>query len=358
MHPTLPGLPAAGTDWRSFPSAGCRLLSGMAITLKPVSEQVIVITGASSGIGLATAKLAAKKGAQLVLASRNEDALAEAVREITADGGKAIYVVTDVSKRQDVEHLAAKAIEHFGGFDTWVNDAGLGLWGRLQEVSDADHRQLFDINFWGVVYGSTTALKTLKQRGGALINLGSVASDFAFPIQGMYSTTKHAIKGFTDALRRELKDEGAPVSVTLIQPAAIGTPFAEHAKNYTGVMPKLPPPIYAPESVAQAIVFAAAHSRRALHVGGAGKMMGIFSRLTPKLVDMASTPMVKSQLGEGSNHQSGALWQAGRDGNVRGDQSGIRPSSYTAAYVHPGAAMAILGGVGALTGLLLWKRSR
>ena len=140
------------------------------------------------------------------------EALDDIVRDLHAQGGRALAVKTDVSKREDIERLAQAAIDHFGGFDTWVNNAGLGLWGRLEEVSDEDHRQLFDINFWGIVYGSTTALKTLRKRGGALINLGSVASDFAFPIQSMYATTKHAIKGFTDALRRELIDEKVPVS--------------------------------------------------------------------------------------------------------------------------------------------------
>jgi short-subunit dehydrogenase len=329
----------------------------MKISLKPLSQQTIVITGATSGIGLATAQAAAKRGANLVLAARNEEVLAKTVRELEESGVRALYVVTDVGKREDVERLAQSAIEHFGGFDTWVNNAGQGLWGRLEEVTDEDHRRLFDINFWGVVYGSTTALRHLKKQGGALINLGSVASDFAFPIQGMYSTTKHAIKGFTDALRRELNDEGAPVSVTLIQPAAIGTPFALHAKNYTENEAKLPQPIYAPEDVARTILLAAERPRRALHIGGAGKLMGIFSRLTPGLVDTTSSFMIKSQLKpEPKRHRQDSLWQAGQDGQVRGDQSFIRRSGYTAAIVNPLASLLVVGAVGVGIGLAVWNK--
>ncbi len=328
----------------------------MSLTLKPLSQQVLVITGASSGIGLATAQSAAAQGARVVLASRNEEALARIVQQIKAEGGEAIYVVTDVSKRADVENLAAAAIGQFGGFDTWINDAGLGLWGRLQEVSDADHRQLFDINFWGVVYGSSVAVRHLKQRGGALINLGSVASDFAFPIQGMYSVSKHAIKGYTDALRRELRDESAPISVTLIQPAAIGTPFPLHAKNYNDQEAKLPPPLYAPEDVARTILFAAEHPRRALHVGGAGKVLGIFSRLVPALVDSTSTLLVKSQLkDQPAVPRKDNLWQAGDDGSVRGGQTGIRHSAYTALTVHPTVTAALVS-AGLIAGVAAWRK--
>ena len=332
----------------------------MKLTLKPLSEQTIVITGASSGIGLATALQAAEAGAQVVLASRNEAALQQIVTDITAKGGKAIYAVTDVSKHDEVDRLAEQAIAHFGGFDTWVNNAGLGLWGRLDEVSDADHRQLFDINFWGIVYGSVTALRTLKQHGGALINLGSVASDFAIPMQSMYSVTKHAILGYTDALRREQIDEGAPVSITLIQPASIGTPFHEHARNYTGKAKKLPPPVYAPEDVARAILYAAEHPRRSIHVGGSGKFMSIADKLVPGLNDMASSMMIKSQFKSGPENTAGHdnLWQAGEDGNVRGDHDSIRHSVFTNAELHP----ALTSGVVALAtlgiGLAIARKGR
>jgi short-subunit dehydrogenase len=344
MESSLPAL-----LWDSLVHVG----ENMKPTLKPLSQQTIVITGASSGIGLATAQQAAEAGAQVVLASRNETALAKAVEQITSKGGKAHFVVTDVSKHEDIENLANKAIELFGGFDTWVNNAGLGLWGRLDEVTDADHRQLFDINFWGIVYGSTTALRTLKQHGGALINLGSVASDFAFPMQSMYSVTKHAIKGFTDALRREQMDEKSPVSITLIQPASIGTPFHEHAKNYTGKAKKLPPPVYAPEDVARAILYASENCRRSIHVGGSGKLMSIAEMLIPSLIDRASTAMIKSQFQDGPENTVGQdnLWQAGQDGNVRGSHASIRRSAFTAANINPGLTVGLVGLVGLGVGL-------
>jgi len=229
----------------------------MAVALKPLAEQVIVITGASSGIGLATARSAAKAGAKVVLASRNGGVLGSVEREITEAGGEAMHVVADVCRREDVERIARAAIDRFGAFDSWVNNAGLSIVGRMEQVSDQDHRKLFETNFWGLVYGSFVAVKHLKLRGGAVINLGSLASDMALPLQGMYSASKHAIKGFTDALRMELEEEGAPVSVTLIKPTSINTPFPQHAKNYTDREPQLPNPVYAPEEVANAILFLA-----------------------------------------------------------------------------------------------------
>ena len=198
----------------------------MAVSLKPLDQQVIVITGASSGIGLATAEAAAKQGAKLVLAARSEQTLHEIVQRINSNGGDAICVTADVSDRQQVQRIAEAAVQRFGRIDTWVNDAGLSIYGRLDETQEDDARRLFDINFWGVVNGSLAALPYLKRQGGALINVGSEVSDAVVPLQGMYSATKHAVKGFTDALRVEIEEiEEAPVSITLIQPTAVDTPF-------------------------------------------------------------------------------------------------------------------------------------
>lgn len=230
----------------------------MAAKLKKLKDQVIVITGASSGIGLATATEAAKRGAKVVLAARSGETLDDVVKQIAAAGGDAVAVPCDVTSRADVDRLAAAAVGKYGRIDTWVNDAGMGLWGRLDETPEADARKLFDVNFWGLVNGCLAALPHLKKQGGALINVGSEVSDAPAPLQGMYVATKHAVKGYTDCLRIEVGEiDKAPVSITLIQPGATDTPFPEHARNVTDKEPKLPNPQDDPKHAAEAILEAA-----------------------------------------------------------------------------------------------------
>jgi short-subunit dehydrogenase len=327
----------------------------MALVLRPLRQQVMVITGASSGIGLATAKKAVEYGAKVVLAARNGEALADIVKSINEAGGQAIYVVADVGRRDDLERVANAAIERFGKFDTWINNAGHSIWGRLEEVSDEDHRRLFETNFWGVVNGSLIAVKHLRQRGGALINMGSVASDVALPIQGMYSASKHAVKGFTDALRMELEEAQAPISVTLIKPTSINTPFPEHAKNYCSQEPKLPPPVYEPEEVAYAILDAATHPQRDIYVGGAGKAMTTLASVAPKTMDWVGETFFMSQQfrNEQPRNPEGALHRPGRGGDVRGREPGyvLRHSLYTRAALHPWITAGVVAAGAVLLGL-------
>lgn len=329
----------------------------MSVSLKPVRDQVIVITGASSGIGLATARAAARAGAKVVLAARNGAALTEIVRDISTNGGTAVHVVADVSNRVAVEQIARVAVARFGGFDTWVNNAGLSIFGKLEEVSDEDSRRLFDINFWGLVYGSLVAARHLRGRGGALINLGSVLSDMAVPIQGMYSATKHAVKGFTDALRIELEAEGAPVSVTLIKPTGIDTTFPQHAKNYTDREPKLPDPAYRPEEVAAAILRAAARPERDVYVGTAARVMSALGHQMPGTMDRLGANLLIAQQNraEPPRDPAGALYTPGAGGNVRGEHPGlVMPVSvYNRATRHPVlSSLLLLGAAGAFLALM------
>jgi short-subunit dehydrogenase len=289
------------------------------ITLKPIDQQVVVITGATSGIGLATAELAVHRGAKVVLAGRSQDVLAAVVEAMEEAGGTAVQAVADVANRQDVERIAEIAIRHFGRIDSWVNNAGVSIYGRLEEVRDEDSRRLFDTNFWGVVNGSLTALPHLKRSGGALINVGSEVSEAVVPLQGMYTASKHAVKGFTDALRVELEADHAPVSVTLIQPTAVDTPFPQRAKNYTGQEPKLPEPRIDPGQVAEAILDAMTTSRRDVKVGMMAKMNTAMSHLLPGLSDrMAAKQMERQHYQEPPRRPEGTLHAPGEAGHTHG----------------------------------------
>jgi short-subunit dehydrogenase len=335
----------------------------MKYPLKRLQDQIIVITGASSGIGLTTARYAAKRGAKLVLASRNEKALKQLTSELAkCYGCQSIYVVADVGKEKDVRNIAAAALKRFDRFDTWINNAGVSIYGRIEQIPVEDQRKLFETNFWGVVYGSIVAVEHLKQHGGALINLGSEVSDVAIPLQGIYSASKHAVKGFTDSLRLELEQEKAPVSVTLIKPAAIDTMYVAHAKNYMDVEPKLPGPIYAPELVADAILIASQYPKRDIFVGGAAKFFSSAAHYAPRMLDkFMQSFMFKRQLTgrparppeESGLHEPGTALQErqGQDSHV------FTSSVYTQAVTHPKSTAAVLLSAG-LIAALVWQLLR
>lgn len=253
--------------------------------LKKLRDQVILITGASSGIGLTTARMAAKEGARLVLVSRDQDALDRLADELRAEGCEALAVAADVGRQEEVQAAGQRALDSFGRIDTWVNNAGVSIYGKHEEVAMEDNHRLFQTNFWGVVYGSLEAVRCMKERGGAIVNLGSEVSDRAIPLQGMYSASKHAVKGFTDSLRMEVEKDKLPISITLVKPAAIDTMYTVHAKNYMDHEPALPPPVYAPELVASAILYAAQHPKRDVFVGGAAKFFSSASHYMPRTLD-------------------------------------------------------------------------
>jgi len=331
----------------------------MKVRLKKLRDQVIVLTGASSGIGLVTTRMAAQRGARLVLAARSDPELQQLVQEIRARGGQAVAVAADVGKPEDIQRIADTASAHFGGCDTWVNNAGVTSFGRIEEIAMEDHRHLFETNFWGMVYGSLAAVRLLRPHGGALINVGSVASDRAFPIQGMYSASKHAVKGFTEALRVELAKESAPIAVTLIKPTSIATPLTRHGANYLPDHPTLPPPVYDPELVAEAILHCAEHPTRDLFVGDAAKVMASAASLSPRLMDRHQEAVMFDQQHTGwpaPPNRKGSLYEASHDLAERGDYPRhiFRTSVYNSVRMHPVASAASVLGAGLALGAI-WK---
>ncbi len=324
----------------------------MKVKLKPLREQIIVLTGATSGIGLVTARKAARAGALLVLAARNEDALQQLKAELESGDAAVETVPADVGREEDVRRISEAALARFGGFDTWINNAAVSIYGKVEEVSIADQRRLFETNYWGMVYGSRIACEHLRKSGGKLINIGSSLSERAIPIQGVYSASKAAVMGFTDALRMELAQDGAPVSVTLIKPGAIDTPYKQHAGNYMGVEGKNPPPVYAPETVARAILYATEHDLRETVVGAGGKMLTVMGTLAPKISDKVMgkvMPFLQRTDKPVPGIQRGALYAPGEELRERGGYAmTFERSLYTTAVRHKVLSTVIAVGAGAL----------
>ncbi|WP_270937880.1 SDR family oxidoreductase, partial [Falsiroseomonas oryzae] len=337
----------------------------MPVRLKPLSRQTILITGASSGIGLATARMAAGRGAAVLLVARDEPSLQDAVQGIRAAGGRAAFHVADVADTAALEAAADRAEQEFGGLDSWVNDAGVSIVGTLEETSVEDQRRLFETNYWGVVNGSLLAARRLRGRGGAIVNVGSVLSDRAMIYQGAYSASKHAVKGFTDALRMELEAERTPISVTLIKPSSIDTPYQDHARLTWGTRGvKLPPPVYDPRLVARAICFACEHPRRDLVIGAGGAAISLAGALFPRLTDYAmeaiGKPVQATDVSRRPEMRDN-LHEARPGGEERSsmpDQPHRTSSLLLEAQLHPLATMASLAGMGALAlGALAARRA-
>jgi short-subunit dehydrogenase len=337
----------------------------MPVRLKPLARQTILITGASSGIGLAAARMAAGRGAAVLLVARDEESLRQAVQRIRDAGGRAEYHVADVADRAALEAAADKAEASFGGLDSWVNDAGVSTYGTLEATPIEDQRRLFETNYWGVVNGSLIAAQRLRARGGAIINLGSVLSDRAVIYQGPYCATKHAVKAFTDTLRMELEAERIPISVTLIKPSGIDTPFQEHARirmDTRGV--KVPPPAYDPKLVARAICFACENQRRDLVIGSGGAVIALAGTLFPRLTDLAMEAIgrpVQVTDHAGRPEMRDNLEEARPGGDERSSIPG-QPHRSTSllleAQMHPLATAATLAGAGALAlGVLAARRT-
>ncbi len=332
--------------------------------LKPIAEQVVVILGASSGIGRVTALRFAERGAKVVVAARSEPGLVSLVGEITARGGEAAYAVCDVADFAQVEGVAALAVSTFGRIDTWVNVAAVSVYATFEETSLEEFRRVMDVNFMGQVHGAKAALPHLRREGrGALIAIASVESIVSLPLHSAYAASKHAVEGMLDALRRELLAEGASISITSVKPATINTPFFNNSRNKMDVKPQGPPPFYQPSVVAECVLYAAEHPVRDLFAGGAGKMMAMNQMLAPRLFDavLARVAIPLQRRDEPAADGAGAL-DAPRmqDNRAEGDfsEQALRFSPYTWMETHPWVRLMAAGGVLAGTSLLLSRARR
>lgn len=260
---------------------------------RDVRESVVVITGASSGIGRATALEFAREGARVVLASRSKGALKDVARECEELGAETLVVDTDVADESEVEHLARKAADEFGRIDVWVNNAGAGLYSRFDETPSAAYHQLLNINLMGTIYGARAAVRQFrKQNEGVLINVSSVASIGRFPFNTYYTISKAGISSLGDSLRRELLDTN--IDVCTVLPASTDTPFFQHAANFFGRAVKPLGSIDPPEKVARTIVDAARNPKREVMVSKEGYAMGVMSQVIPGLSDRAARKMTET----------------------------------------------------------------
>jgi len=317
--------------------------------LKPLSEQVAVVVGASSGIGRAAALKLAGRGAKVVVAARSEPGLVSLVAEITAQGGDASYVVCDVVDFEQVKQVAEKAVQTYGRIDTWVNSAAQLVHATFEDTTPEEFRRLMEVNYLGQVHGALAALPHLRSAGrGALIAISSVESIVSLPLHAAYSASKHAVEGAMDALRRDLMVEKVPISVTSVKPATINTPLFNNARTKMDVKPTGPPPIYQPSVVADCVVYAAEHPVRDLFAGGSGRMMALNQFTSPRQMDLLLSRIgvrfekTKDPLPGGSE---GNLDRPRLDDNrAEGDFHARRVSVYTWLQTHPWSRRAATAG--------------
>jgi len=253
-----------------------------------------------------------------------------------------------------MDALARDAYEHFGRIDTWVNNAGLSVYGTTEQLTIEEIDRVIQVDLLGTIYGVKAVLPAMKAQGeGTIINVGSVASVRAVALQAPYSAAKHGIKGFIEALRLELARDRPGINVTLILPASINTPFFRHARSGMGVNARPIPPVYEPGLVAEAIVFAAEHPRRDIFIGGAAKLFDLMERFSPSFTDwyhLQGDKIFKTQMSDHPDSGPGNLFQPPPERGSIGGEFGAeaRPSPYTRIFeLHPGLKPLALGAAAA-----------
>lgn len=252
------------------------------------SSGVVIITGGTSGIGRCTANLFSRHGWRVGLIARGWAGLDAARDELECAGVQAEAVSADVANAQAVEDASDELEALLGPIDVWVNCAGNGVFGRFLSVPDEEFRRVTEVTYNGTVNGTRAALRKMLPRDrGTIINICSGIAHHGMPLLSSYSGAKHAVRGFTDSIRGELRQDRAKVRITIIYPPAVNTPFFSHAVTYMEKPPRPMDPVYQPDVVAKAVLRAAARPRARVQVGGVTKLFGVFSALAPGLIDRA-----------------------------------------------------------------------
>lgn len=250
------------------------------------SAKVVVITGASAGVGRATARRFAHSGAKIGLVARGQAGLEAAKREVQELGGEALALIADVVDAQKIEEVASQVEAHFGPIDVWVNNAMVSVFSPVKEMTAEDYRRVTEVTYLGYVHGTLAALKRMLPRDqGIIIQVGSALAYRGIPLQSAYCAAKHAIQGFNDSLRSELRHDESNIRVTMVQMPALNTPQFQWVKSRLPRKPQPVPPIYQPEVAAEAIFHAADHYRREWFVGGSTVIAIQGNKVAPGLGD-------------------------------------------------------------------------
>ncbi len=323
----------------------------MKLILKPLNEQVIIITGASGEIGLMTARMAAKKGARIVAAAKDEEVLLKLSDEINDQGGIAVFVQADMGIEEDVLRVAVTSMRVFGTFDTWVNITTEPSFAGDDDLID-NMKQMFKTHFWGIVYGSRLAANHLKDRAvpGAIINVDGFYREQIKPPQAVFSETKHAVQSWTEELRVELEKEKIPGSVSFIHPRGTAT-YHDDSELADGT-PFYHRNIHARE-VAEAILYCAEHPKREMHIGSRSSVSAVLRSVSPllmdKIKDVANAAWPRS---ESRNHP---IDKTKERTTVRSSK-GLLTRGYEKASKHPLISVIALAGLGA--SLWMWAKRK
>jgi len=231
--------------------------------------QIVVVTGASSGVGRAAAVAFAREGAQVGLVARGRAGLDGARRDVEAAGSRALVVEADVADAQALDAAAGWVEQELGPIDVWVNNAMVTVFAPFDQIGPEEFRRVTEVTYLGFVYGTMAALKRMKPRDrGTIVQVGSALAYRGIPLQSAYCGAKHAIQGFNESLRCELLHDGSNVRLTMVQLPALNTPQFDHCRSRMPRQPQPVPPIFQPELAAAAILWAAKHARREVYVGG------------------------------------------------------------------------------------------